>query len=288
MRRRFRPFLPINAPTKLFSRVAKAAGAAALWKYRDFILGSVKREFQAKYNSSLLGSAWTIISPLSMIAVYTIVFSSVMHAKIPGMSDTRNGSYGVYLCAGIFSWGLFSEIVSRSLGMLIDNSSLLKKLSFPRICLPAIAVLSSLVNFSLVFSIFALFLVAIDSFPGLSFVAVIPLTFVLVAFAIGLGVTLGILNVFFRDVGHVTAVILQFWFWLTPIVYVRNILPAKVEYFMQFNPMAAIIESYQQIAVTGQWPAWKTLLYPAALSLILCYLGIALFRKNIGDIVDEL
>ena len=106
----------------------------ALWNYRGFISGSVKREFQSKYRNSLLGALWTILNPLAMIIVYTVIFSEVMRAKLPGVDSTFG--YSIYLCAGILTWGLFAELVGRSQTVFLDNANLLKKISFPRLCLP--------------------------------------------------------------------------------------------------------------------------------------------------------
>ena len=108
----------------------------ALWTYRGFILGSVKREFQSKYSNSLLGAAWNVLNPLAMIVVYTMIFSQVMKARLAGVNSTF--AYSIYLCAGILTWGLFAEITSRALNVFIENANLLKKLSFPRLCLPHI------------------------------------------------------------------------------------------------------------------------------------------------------
>ncbi|MBC7500665.1 MAG: ABC transporter permease, partial [Herminiimonas sp.] len=84
----------------------------AVWNYRGFILGSVKREFQARYRSSLLGAAWTVLNPLAMIVVYTVIFSQVMRARLPGTDSSF--AYSIYLCAGVLTWGLFAEIVGRA------------------------------------------------------------------------------------------------------------------------------------------------------------------------------
>src|SRR5439155_17861766 len=84
----------------------------ALWAYRGFILGSVKREFQSRYQNSMLGAAWTVLNPLAMIVVYTVVFAQVMKARLP---DVEGGfAYSIYLCAGVLSWNLFSEITGRA------------------------------------------------------------------------------------------------------------------------------------------------------------------------------
>ncbi len=258
----------------------------AIWAYRGFILGSVKREFQSKYRNSLLGAAWTVLNPLSMIVVYTVIFSQVMHARLPGVDNSF--AYSIHLCAGVLTWGLFTEIVSRAQSTFIDNANLLKKLSFPRLCLPVIVVANALVNFIIVFGLFTLFLVFSGNFPGVAYLAMLPLLMLLVLFAIGLGITLGVLNVFFRDVGQFFGIFLTFWFWLTPIVYAVNILPARVQPLMSLNPMARLMESFQVVLVQGIWPNWYGLWPVLALAVVLCLVGFGLFRKHAGEMVDEL
>ncbi|UAC71470.1 ABC transporter permease [Burkholderia contaminans] len=258
----------------------------ALWSYRGFILGSVKREFQSKYRNSLLGAAWTVLNPLSMIVVYTVIFSGVMHNRLPGVENRF--AYSVYLCAGVLTWGLFTEIVGRGQNTFIENANLLKKLSFPRLCLPVIAVANALVDFGIVFGLFTVFLMFSGNFPGLAFVALIPTIALLVLFAVGLGITLGVLNVFFRDVGQFFGIVLSFWFWMTPIVYSVSILPERVQSWMRFNPMSRLIEAFQTILVRGAWPNWYSLWPVLVLALALCGLGFTLFRKHAGEMVDEL
>jgi lipopolysaccharide transport system permease protein len=258
----------------------------ALWAYRGFIYGSVKREFQTKYRNSLLGSAWTVINPLSMIVVYTVIFSQVMQAKLPGVD--HGYAYSIYLCAGSLTWGLFAEIVGRGQNIFLDYASLLKKINFPRLCLPIIAVLNACLNFAIIFTLFLVFLVLCGFWPGWAVLATVPVLLVQLIFAVGLGMTLGVLNVFFRDVGQFFGVFMQFWFWLTPIVYPINILPEAIRPLINLNPMAPVVQSYQGIFVSGQWPDWGSLAYPLILGLTLCLLGQKLFRKHSGELVDEL
>ena len=258
-----------------------------LWSYRGFILGSVKREFQSKYRNSMLGAAWNVIQPLAMIVVYTVIFSQIMKARLPGI-DTAF-AYSIYLTAGIITWGLFAEIAGRGQNIFLEHANLLKKLSFPRLCLPVIVVLSAALNFSIVLGLFTLFLLVTNNFPGWAFLGMIPLLLIQIAFAIGLGVSLGVLNVFFRDVGQFFTVVLQFWFWLTPIVYPASILPeAARNILLGWNPMAPIIAGYQGIFVLGHWPDWESLLMPTVLATLLCVLGLRLFRKHSGEMADEL
>jgi lipopolysaccharide transport system permease protein len=260
--------------------------AKGAWAYRGFIFASIRREFQSKYRNSLLGAAWTVIQPLSMVAIYTIVFSQVMKARLPGVESAL--AYSIFLCAGIFTWGLFSEIVGRGQTIFIDNANLIKKLSFPKICLPIITVLNSGLNFAILFGLFLVFLVATGNFPGIVVVAMLPVLAIQVMFAIGLGVVLGVLNVFFRDVGHFFNILLQFWFWFTPIVYPATILPGWAQRVIEWNPMTGVVVAYQVIFVNGRWPDWSSLLPAALVGAVLCILGVRLFSRRSGEMVDEL
>jgi lipopolysaccharide transport system permease protein len=258
----------------------------SLLAYRGFILGSVKREFQAKYRNSLLGATWSVLNPLAMIVVYTVIFSQLMQSKLPGVDSAF--SYSIYLCAGSLTWGLFSEITSRGQNVFLENASLLKKLTFPRLCLPIVVVINAGLNFAIVFGLFTLFLLVSGNFPGLAYLALFPLLAILMVFAIGLGVTLGVLNVFFRDVGQFFGIFLQFWFWFTPIVYASTVLPERVQSLMSLNPMASLMAAFQGVLVQGVWPNWENLLYPSLVALFLCATGIRLFLRHAGDMVDEL
>ena len=254
--------------------------------YRGFIVGSVKREFQSKYTNSLLGAAWMVLNPLAMIVVYTVVFSRVMNSRLPG-ADSSFG-YSIYLCAGSLTWGLFSEIVGRAQNVFIDNANILKKLSFPRICLPIVVVLNAGLNFCIVFALFTIFLVASGNFPGWAFLAIVPVLAVQIVFAIGLGMVLGVLNVFFRDVGQFFGIALQFWFWFTPIVYPLAVLQSDIAGVVAMNPMTSLVAAYQGILVSGLWPQWTSLLPVAVAGVLLCALGLHLFRRHSGEMVDEL
>jgi lipopolysaccharide transport system permease protein len=258
----------------------------SLWAYRGFILGSVKREFQNKYQNSMLGALWNVLNPLAMIVVYTVIFTQVMRAKLPGV-DSSFG-YSIYLCAGVLTWGLFSEITTRSQNSFLDNANLLKKINFPRLCLPIIVIFNALLNFAIVFGLFTVFLVVSGSFPGWAYISLIPLLALMIIFAVGLGMILGVLNVFFRDVGQFFGIFITFWFWLTPIVYPINILPKVGQDLMMYNPLAPLLGAIQNVLVQGLWPNWMNLIYPTLLGLILCIFGWRLFKKHSGEMVDEL
>ncbi|KQV88701.1 ABC transporter [Massilia sp. Root351] len=258
----------------------------AVWRYRGFVAGSIKREFQSKYRNSLLGAAWTVLNPLAMIVVYTVIFSQVMGSRLPGVATPF--AYSIYLCAGVLTWGLFAEITSRSQSVFLEHANLIKKLQFPRLCLPLIVVLNALINFGIIFGLFVLFLAVSGNFPGWIFLAIVPVLLLQVLFAIGLGMILGVLNVFFRDVGQLFTIVLQFWFWFTPIVYPLSALPEPVRDLVGWNPMAGVISAYQTVLVNGQAPHWNSLLPITVLAVLSCALGLQLFRKRAAEMVDEL
>lgn len=258
----------------------------SLWSYRGFILGSVKREFQSRYRNSLFGALWTVLNPLSMIVVYTVIFSQIMRARLPGVEDGL--AYSVYLCAGLLTWGLFSEITLRSQGMFLENANLLKKISFPRICLPVIVLLNAGINFAIILGLFLGFLLISGRLPGMAMLALVPLLILQVIFCAGLGMILGVLNVFFRDVGQFFGICLQFWFWLTPIVYPMSILPEPVQRLLGLNPMTALMHSYQNLFLYNQWPVWSSLIPLLVIGVLFCVMGLRLFRQRVGEMVDEL
>lgn len=259
---------------------------SSLWRYKGFIFSIVKREFQSRYMGSLLGIGWSIINPLMLIIVYTVVFSQVMRNRFAGSSDTL--AYSIYLCSGLLTWGLFVEIISRSQTMFLENSNLLKKSNFPRICLPIIQIISSSINFLIIFGIFLIFLMIAGRFPGWMVLAIIPILAIQLMFSVGLGVLTGTLNVFFRDIGNGMGIVLQFWFWLTPIVYPIQAISPKISKWFILNPMAAVVSAYQNIFLNNAMPNWGSLLPALVAATFFLLLGGLAFYKLSGDLVDEL
>ncbi|WAT03616.1 ABC transporter permease [Rouxiella badensis] len=258
----------------------------AIYRYRGFIISSVKRDFQSRYQTSMLGALWLVLQPLAMILVYTLVFSQVMRARMPG--EAGPFAYSIYLCSGVLTWALFTEILDKSQNVFLGNANLIKKLSFPKICLPITVILSAVLNFLIIFTLFILFLVFTGNFPNMLFFAVIPLLCVQLIFSVGLGMIFGVMNVFFRDVGQFVTVLLQFWFWFTPVVYVLNSLPEWARHILMYNPMARLMACYQSIFAYHKMPDWYSLWPVLLLGIIFCALGMRLFKKHSADMVDEL
>ncbi|BCX80926.1 lipopolysaccharide transport system permease protein [Methylomarinovum caldicuralii] len=258
----------------------------ALWRFRHFVLASIKSDLKGRYARSRLGALWFILNPLAQAAIFALILSEVLGARLPGVES--KSAYAVYLMAGTAAWGLFSEIVTRSTNIFIEYANVMKKITFPRICLPVIVGGSALLNHVLLLlAIFVVF-VFFGHLPGKA-VLVLPLGIVLITlFAFGLGVLLGIFNVFNRDVSQVLNVALQIWFWLTPIVYPAEVVPKHMQWALQVNPMAPLVRLYQQAMLYGQWPEWSTLFVPALFALGFGLLTLVVFIRANADLVDAL
>ncbi|MBS3986286.1 MAG: ABC transporter permease [Selenomonadales bacterium] len=256
------------------------------WRYRHFIVSSIRSELRTRFVRSKLGGLWMILHPLAQVATFAFVLSAVLSARLPGI--TNRFTYAVYLTAGTLAWSLFSEIVTRSLTIFVDNGNLMKKVSFPRITLPLILAGSALVNNIMLLGASLVIFAPLGHLPSYHVFWVPLLMLVVALFGVGLGLVLGVLNVFMRDIAQVIPVVLQFGFWFTPIVYMPDILPQAYRNWMVFNPMYHLVRSYQNVMVFGEAPLYEGVAAVAAIALILMGMALFLFRKAAAEMVDAL
>jgi len=258
-----------------------------IWNYRHFVFSSIANENRARFARSKLGWLWMILNPLGQALVLALVLSKVLNAKFPGINNEY--AYAMYLLSGSLGWALFSEITTRCLTLFQDNANALKKINFPRVTLPIIVVGSALLNHLLLaFCTLGIFTV-LGQFPPLVLLWLPVVMLINIAFALGLGLLLGIINVFLRDISQAFPMLLQFWFWMTPIVYQSTMLPESFTQFMRYNPMFYIVKSYQDILTYQIPPAYSDdLVWMAVGSLGLLGVAFIIFRRASSDIVDEL
>lgn len=257
----------------------------AVWRYRGFIASSVANDFKSRVARSRLGTLWIVLHPLAQALMFALVLSSVLAAKLPGI--TNKYAFAVYLLSGLLCWTLFSEIVQRCLTVFIDNASLLKKMQFPRISLPMVVVgtasLANLILLAVILVLVPLLGVALTS----SLVWLPVLMGLTVAMAMGIGLLLGTLNVFARDIGQVMQVVIQFWFWMTPIAYPASIIPDGIRPMIQFNPVAPLVMGYHDVLLYGRAPQ-VSLVSPLLVALVTLGLAFVIFRRASSEMVDVL
>lgn len=258
----------------------------SLWQYRHFVASSIRNELISRFARSKLGGLWMLINPLAQVLIYALILSNILAAKLPGIDNKY--AYAIYLMAGLLAWNLFSEIISRCLNLFIEQSNLLKKMSFPRITLPTIVAGSCLLNNVLLFvAMLGVFLVLGHQFSW-AMLWLIPLTLIVVMLGLGIGLILGIVNVFLRDIGQAFPIILQVWFWFTPIVYPVNIIPESYRHLLRLNPMYSITDAYHQILVYGKPPVVGDIAIISVTALGLILFSLFLFRRASTEMVDVL
>lgn len=257
-----------------------------LMSYRGFVWTSIRNEFLARFSRSSLGGLWMIINPLAQVVIYALILSNILAAKLPGIDNKY--AYALYLMAGTLAWSLFAEIMGRSLTLFIENGNLMKKMRFPRITLPVIVVGSCLLNnILLLLSVLVVF-ICLGQMPNMHLLWLLPLVMIVVALAIGMGLILGVVNVFVRDIGQVVPIILQVLFWFTPIVYPINIIPAQMKVIIQYNPMYPIVTAYHDVLVYGKSPDLYLVSVTASFAVVLMVVGLYMFRKAAPEMVDAL
>lgn len=259
---------------------------AAIWRYRHFIISSIKNDLRSRFARSKLGGLWMILQPLAQVAIYALVLSRIMEAKLPGI--TSRYAYVIYLMAGMIAWSLFAEVVSRSLTIFVDSGNLMKKMAFPRVCLPIIVGGSSLIS-NLLLLVTAIGVFLLIGQPLSWAMLWLPLLIgINLAFALGLGLILGVLNVFVRDVAQVMTVVLQLLFWLTPIVYMPSIIPERLRAILEFNPMMHMVVAFQSVILYGRAPGIAGLIVMTLAAFVLLLFSLILFRRAAPEMVDVL
>jgi len=216
------------------------------------LLHFTKQDLVDRYAGSALGAVWTLIFPLVNIFIFIFVFSAIMQARLPG--DHGRFGYSIYLVAGLTGWMAFSNTVSRATNSFIEKGGIIAKIPLRLPELPVHIVLSETVVYVISLLIFGVFLAFIGYDFQLTLALLIPVFFIQQLAAYALGLTFAVFNVFLKDVQHFVAVLMQLWFWFTPIVYVDTIIPESVRWLLLLNPIYPVVDAYHAIVVGGQAP----------------------------------
>lgn len=240
-------------------------------QYKPLLKELVGRDLKVKYRRSFLGYVWSLLNPLLMMCVMTLVFSYMFRFDIP--------NYPLYLITGQTLWSFFNESTNMSMYSVLQNGALIKKVYIPKFIFPISRVLSSFVTMS--FSLAAILIVMVFTkapFCWTILLFPVPLFFLLL-FAMGIGMVLSALSVYFRDITHLYGVVTLAWMYLTPIFYPVNALPEEVLPIIHANPMYSYITFFREIVLYGTVPDPVMWLQCALMSLAALAVGLAVFRK---------
>jgi len=263
-------------------RPSAAALPRAVWRARAVVAALVARDLRGRYVGSTLGLFWSVVNPLAQLAIYTFVFSTVLSVRF-GTSDVP---FVLYLAAALFPWLAFQESVLRSATCLVDNSVLVKRVVFPIEVLPVQIAVTALVHQLIALVLLLGLMVALGVSPHLSILALPLLVVLQLLLTIGIGWTVAALHVYFRDTAQLLVVLFPMWFYLTPIIYPTQLVPAGLRPILALNPLSALVEAYRDVLLHGVVPFGARELWLAAVSLGALALGAVVFTRARRDFAD--
>ncbi|MEG3974251.1 ABC transporter permease [Microcoleus sp. herbarium8] len=246
----------------------------------DLLRVLVDREMKLLYKRSTLGIAWTLISPLLQLAVFSFLFRSVVPLNIPKFSS--------FAFSGLLVWSWSQTALFQATGLITNNKALIRQPNFPTAILPIVTTMTGLIHFMLALPVLILFL-AIDGVPLKPVLFLLPLLmFIQFILTVSFAYPLAALNVTFRDTQHTLGVVLQMMFYLTPIFYDISSVPKQFQPFYQLNPMVPLLGAYRDILLKGTQPDWLALLIVSLVVAALLPIGLGIFRRQSTTFVEEL
>ncbi len=246
-------------------------------KVRELLWNLTLRDLKVRYKQSVLGIAWAMFVPLSMMLVFTFIFSRLIQVK-------TDVPYAIFVYCGLLPWNFFSTSTSSALNSLVANQSLVTKIYMPAEVFPISNVLASFVDF-LVGSLILVGLMVYFSMTGdpvvISWTAifVVPIIFVQMVFSLGLAFFLAMGNLFFRDIRHVYPVVIMLWMFASSVMYPMKISDPTIQFLLNLNPMTPILNAYRDVLLRGTLPDWGTLSYSALVATVLFFTGWTVFYK---------
>ncbi len=281
--------LVVNIARVLLPRLNPVLAVRSTVAHAGLIRQLIGRDLALRYRGSVLGLAWTILTPLALLAIFTYVFAVVFKARWPGLADDAGkAEFALAIFCGIVCFALFSEPVGRAPGLIVSSVSYVKRIVFPLEILPVVAVCSALVIFIVNLCVLLAATLVVRGEIPLSAV-VLPIVVVpIVVLALGVSWFLASLGCYLRDVGHAVTLILQMLFFLTPIFYPLAAVPEPYRTIVGLNPITTAVESARGALLMDRWPDWPALGMALLMSLVVAQLGYAWFVSTKRGFADVL
>jgi ABC-2 type transport system permease protein len=261
--------------------------ASQLFATRELLGNLVQREVKGKYRRTVLGQLWSLLNPIATMLVYTIVFSVIFRAR-PAVGDPSGlDIYPLWLMCGLLTWTYFTRVVTGGLSSIVSNAGLIKKVYFPRMQLPFAVTLSTGFTWAIELGLLVVALWIFGGFP-IPWIPLLILAMALLAlFATGLAMLLSILNVHFRDTQHLTAIVIQMWFYLSPVIYPISLVEDAARdhgdwilTLYRLNPMERFIAVFRSLLYDNAWPLLDDALVCVAWAVGTFVVGYLVFVRN--------
>lgn len=268
---------------------------------RELLVNLTLREVRGKYKRTALGQGWSLLNPLATLAIYSLVFGVLLQTRVAPGDPSGLDVFALFLACGLLPWTFFSGALSAGMATLVQNAGLVKKVYFPREVLVASTVLAFLVTFVTELSVLTVLLLVFGGRPLLYLPLVVVAVVLLTGFALGLALVLAIGNVYFRDTSYLVALGLQFWFYLTPVVYPTSLVDAAVarhdglsvlgvsaRTLYGLNPMERFVALFRTLLYDGRLPGWQDWTGALVSTVLALMLGVLVFRRFGPRLVEEL
>ncbi len=251
-----------------------------IWEFKYLIYNLVLRDLKVKYKGTTLGFLWSLLNPLLMLAVYTVVFKYLIGPKVE--------NFTIFLFSALLPWTFLSSAVAMGAGSITDNGNLVKKVYFPREVLPLSVVLVNLFHFFLTFLVLIPALLFFHIRPGFAFLFLVVIIFFQTLFVLGITLIFAALNVYYRDIKHLLEVLLQLWFWVTPIIWPIVLFPEKYRDLVYLNPFTVFVTAYRDVILKNRIPGLLTITGVMVLGVLVFLLGALVFQKKQRRFAEEI
>ena len=259
----------------------------SIWRNRELIRVSAKREVLGRYRGSLLGIFWTFLNPLLMLTVYTFVFSEIFKSRWNAASDSRT-EFAMVLFAGLIAFNLFAECVNRAPSLILSNVNYVKKVVFPLEILPCVALAAALFHSCISLGVWLLAYVVLFGVPQLT-VLYLPLVISpFLFFILGVSWALASLGVFLRDISQFIGLLVMVLMFMSPIFYPASALPEGYRFILYLNPLTPVIEEMRAVLYFGDAPDFAMLAVYWLATVLLAWLGFVWFQKTRNGFADVL
>lgn len=260
---------------------------ASLWRYRGLISDLAKRDALGRYKGSALGVAWSLLTPLLMLGIYTFVFSEVFKARWGGGGNSK-AEFAIVLFAGLIVFNIFAECIGRAPGLVIANTNFVKKLVFPLEILSCVSLASALYHAAISIAVLLCFqLFVTHTLPFTLFL--LPLVLLpLILFTLGLSWFLSATGVYLRDIGQTIGIFITGLMFLSPVFFPISAIPEKWRFIVQLNPLGFPIEQARNVMIWGRQPDWIAWCVYTFASVLTACAGFAWFQKTRKGFADVL
>src|ERR1041384_507385 len=263
-----------------FSPLALLSGFGVLWQYRDLLYTLSVHRVKVRYKQSILGILWAVLQPLSLMLIYTLVFSII------GNVPTGGTPYPIVAFSGLLIWSFFSTALTNSTNGLVSHSHLVTKVYFPREILPLTYVIAALFDFVIASFVMAGLMLYYGVSTTANILYVIPILAILTCFVASVSLIFSALQVRLRDVGVAMPLLLQLWMFATPVVYPLSAIPKRFMWFYTINPMVGVVDNFREVLLHGATPNFDTLAVSALISLFLLPASYIYFKHVEATLAD--